>query len=348
MTVGQNLRLGVGAVTFQTQLVRFCRAQQVLVFSPMRLVASGAALVECGLVQIFLFVLFGLFGVTGQADVDGVRLGESRRLSSMGVMAIHAIAGGAGVLHLGFFNLLGFFRVARQAQFLGGSRRQNDFSVLGCLVATGTGILATVEGGMHERLHQLRLGRLVRIVTGEAIGAGKRLILMSLRQIGVLRVVAIHAKSRRILGQMEIGFAVAFIARLMSGVAGRATHVERHMATSALRNVDALRVAGQTEIFFLGRPRSRLKQLVLIVGYMGIVTLEAIADGRAMYAALDLGGVFVGVTLKTEAVGGGCDQLYACDLFANAYFVTARTSSRNCRMDRLPLALVLVALDALG
>jgi hypothetical protein len=51
-------------------------------------------------------------------------------------------------------------------------------------------------------------------------------------------------------------------------------------------------VAGQAKVFFLAAGGG-LQQLVLIVGFMGVVALQAGPHSRRMDCALQVGGVFV-------------------------------------------------------
>lgn len=251
VTFCQSLRLRIRAVTLQAQLVRLRHPEQVLIVATVRLVTRCTALEERRLVQILLFVLFSLIGMAGQTDVDGVRLRETRRLAGVRVVTIDTIARRTRMLDLRFFDLLAFIRMARQAQLLRGRRGQHDLAVLCGLVASAARVLTPVKRGMHEGLHQLGPAGLVRIVTAEAVGTVERLVLVGLRQIGVFGVVAINAERGRILGQMEIGLAIALVARLVRDVAGGATHVQRHVTAAALLNIEALRVAGQAQVIFL-------------------------------------------------------------------------------------------------
>src|SRR5208282_6823066 len=127
------------------------------------------------------------------------------------------------------------------------------------------------EGVVLERLHQLGRSRLVRIVAGQTIGLLERLVLVRLGEVGVFSVVAVSTQRRRVLGQMILGFAVAFIAGLVRDVAGVAAHIERGVAAAALRDIHSLVVAGETKVLLRGRTGRRLQELVLVVGSVRIV-----------------------------------------------------------------------------
>src|ERR1039457_6313923 len=263
----------------------------------MRFVTRRAALFEGGLVQVCLLELVSLRTVAGEASRNRVRLQEPRCPSGMRIMAGNAFALCARMLHLGLLDLLCLFAVTSYAEGLGVALRQHDFAVF-CGRVTGVAALA-LEGRMREGLHQLGLRRLVRIVALHAIGGGERLPLLRLDQAGVLGIVAIEAQRRRRLGQVIIEFDLALLADLVSYVASLATHVQRRVTAALLRNVQSLLVAREAEVL-VGPTRSWLQQLVLVVGSVRIVTLEAIANCRRMDRAFQVGGVLVGVAGKTK------------------------------------------------
>ena len=71
---GKHLWPRIRTMTLETERVRRRCAEQLRVISAVRLVAGCAALFECGLVQVILFVLLGLVGVAAEARVDWVGL----------------------------------------------------------------------------------------------------------------------------------------------------------------------------------------------------------------------------------------------------------------------------------
>ena len=184
---------------------------------------------------------------------------------------------------------------------------------------------------MRERLHQLGLRRLVRIVALHAIGGGERLALVRLDQARVLRIVAVEAQRRSRLGQVIVELDLALLAGLVGDVAGVAAHVQRRVPAAFLGNVQSLVVAGQAEIF-VGAARSRLQQLVLVVRLVRVVALEAIAHRRRMDRAFEVGGVLVGVAGEAKRVRGGGDQLHAGDIFVHPDFVAACATGRDGRV----------------
>ena len=82
----------------------------------------------------------------------------------------------------------------RQSSF--GEASSTPLLHLGRLVTGGAAGLPGFKRRVHERRLQLRPGGLVRIVAGKAIGGREGLPLMSLDQLGILRVMTIHAQSR--------------------------------------------------------------------------------------------------------------------------------------------------------
>ena len=256
------LRLRVRSVTLQAQLVRVCRPQQMFVVASMRLVADGAALHEYRLVVNRLLFQVGDVTVATQADVHGVRLWQPRIGAGVRVVAIGAIARGSGMLHLGFLDLLGFVGVTGDAKVLHVFLRQDDFSIF----RRGVAHLATLLGKwrMEKLGHQLRLRRLVRVVALQAVRGTERLVLVSLLQARVLRIVAVDAQRGSGFRQVKAIFNGRLGARLVGDVARLTTHVQRGVPAAFFRNIQPLRVAGEAEIvFFLAG--GGLQQLELIV-----------------------------------------------------------------------------------
>jgi hypothetical protein len=85
---------------------------------------------------------------------------------------------------------------------------------------------------------------------------------------------------------MIVEFALAAFASLVCHMAGIAAHVQRRMTAAPLRDVQANLVAGKTEIALLAIAARRLKQLILIVGLVRIVTFHAVTDGRRVNSTL--------------------------------------------------------------
>ena len=192
--------------------------------------------------QVRLLELVSLIAVAGQAGIDRIRLDEARRLAGVRIVAGDAFALRPRMLHFRLLDLLGLFGVTCHAQRLGIRLRQDDFAVL-CRLMAGVA-RATGEGRMGELLHQLRLRRLVRIVTLNAIGCGEWLSLVRLDQAGIFHIVAVDAERRSGFGEVVIELQLARLARLVNGVAGLAAHVQRHVPAAFLRDVEPLRVAG--------------------------------------------------------------------------------------------------------
>ena len=172
----QLLRVAIRPVAFQAECVRSTRAQQVIVVSPVRSVASGATLLECWLVAIWFFPLIGDITVAAQADVNRIRLGKSWLTAGVRTVAVQAIARSSGMLNFRRVDQLGFIVMASYAQSLGVGLRENDFPILGWGVADFA--LPVGEWGMRELRHQLGPGGFVWIVTAHAVCRLEWLILM--------------------------------------------------------------------------------------------------------------------------------------------------------------------------
>ena len=139
----------------------------------------------------------------------------------------------------------------------------------------------------------------MRVVALDAIGRGEWLVLVRLLQVGALDVMTVKAQRWRRFGEVivELDFAERYFADracFVRGVAGVAAHVEGGVAAAFGGDIEAGGVASKAEIFFLVAGFG-LQQLILIVGSVGVVTLHAIAHGRGMNSAFDVGGIFVGV-----------------------------------------------------
>src|ERR1035441_9278018 len=128
------------------------------------------------------------------------------------------------------------------------------------------------ERRMRECLNQLGRRRLMRIVALHTIGGSERLPLMRLNQTCRPWIVAIEAQRRSRLGQVIVELDLALLADLVGDVASVATHVQRRVPAAFVGNVQSLLVAGQTEVL-VGPARSRLQQLVLVVGSVWIEAL---------------------------------------------------------------------------
>src|SRR5689334_22012323 len=231
------------------------------IVTAMGFVARCAALPESRLMKVRLLELFSLIRVAREACSHWIRLHKPRSASGMRVVARDAIALRARMLHLrllDFFRLLG---VASHAQCFRISLCQNDFAVFWRLVA---GVARSArKWRMRECLHQLRLRRLMRIVTLHAVCTAKWLTLMRFLQICGLRIVAIDAQSRSSFLQMEIEFLLARLARLVRSVASVAAHIERSVAAAFFRNVQALRMAIEAQVLSL-IARHWLQQLIFV------------------------------------------------------------------------------------
>ena len=89
------------------------------------------------------------------------------------------------------------------------------------------------------------------------------------------------------------------IANLVSYVAGFTTHVQRCVTTAIFRDIQALGMASEAEVFAFVSG-ARLYQLIFVVGLMWVVTLDAVANSRTVNFTLCVGGVLVCVTGQAE------------------------------------------------
>jgi hypothetical protein len=130
-------------------------------------------------------------------------------------------------------------------------------------------------------------------------------------------------------------------------VASIATHVEGCVSATLCRNIQSGRVATQAEVLLL-IARLRLQQLVLIIGDVRVVALEAISRRRWVNLTFDVGGIFVGVAGKTQSVGSGRDQLDVGYISNGADLVAAGATHRDGGVHRLAFGLIFVTGQASG
>ena len=230
------LRSGIGAVALEAERIAL-GAQQMIVVAAVRRVAGGAALRKGGLMVHGLLAQIVDVGVAAEADADGVGLRQAGLVAGVRAVAVGAVARRAGMRHLGRVDQLGLVVVAGDAERLGVGLRQHDLSVF-CRRVAGIAALR-LERRMLELRHQLGRVRLMRIVALEAVGRGEGLVVVGLLQVCILGIVAIEAERRRGLGQMEAVFRGWLGAGFVGDVAGVAAHIERGVAASFLRDIQA-------------------------------------------------------------------------------------------------------------
>lgn len=239
-------RLCVRAMTFQAKLVRRARAQQVRILATVGSVAGRAALLERGLVQVLPLMLFSLVGVARRASADRIRLDETRSPARVGVVTGDAIALCARVLHLRRFDRLCLLVVTHDAQRLRVGLGQNHFPVLRSRMTCVAGFIR--ERLVSKLLDQLGTVGLVWVVAGQAIGFRYRLVLVSLDDVGVSRIMTVDTKLRRSLIEVEGKLADRLVACFVSRVTGFASHVQGCVTASTCRNTLPGLVTAETEI----------------------------------------------------------------------------------------------------
>ncbi len=254
--------LGIRTMALQAQRVWGLGAKEVKVLVAMRVMTDAAALLESWLMGMRLFSLFGLVGVASETNGNRIRLGKIRRVAGMRVMTISAITRRSWMLNFGLFDLLPLLGVASQADLLRSCGSQYHLAALGRGMAGIT--LPSCERHMGELSHQLLTGRLMRIMTGEAIRLLKRLPLVRLGKRGILSIVAVDAERRSIFRQVVIKFAHPALPSLVHYMAGVASHIQCRVTTAILWNIKSYTVAAQAKIGFLVSAFG-LKQLILIV-----------------------------------------------------------------------------------
>ncbi len=224
-------------MTLHAERSRVRGPKKMLIISAMRLMTSGASLLEGGLVKMGLLMLFSLIRMAGKAGIHRVRLDESRSLSRVRIVAGNALTLGAGVLDFRGLDSFGLLIMAGDAQRPRIGLRQNDFAVFRFRVTGVAGI--AFERSVNELLHQLGACGLMRVMTGGAVCVRKRLAVMSFDQCGVFYVVTVSTKCRDGFLQVVIEFLFAKFAGFVNGVAGIAATVERGVPAALVGNVYA-------------------------------------------------------------------------------------------------------------
>ena len=151
----QPLRLRVGAVALEAELVDGAGAQQMLVVAAMSFVTGRATLGESRLVVHFFLAQLGNIAVAIQADADCIRFWKAGLRRSMRVMAAQAVAClCTGMRNFGGVDSLRLLVVSGHAQRLAVSLREYDLAIFRRRVAHLAAFVG--EGGMLEFRHQLR------------------------------------------------------------------------------------------------------------------------------------------------------------------------------------------------
>src|SRR5579862_4446082 len=99
---------------------------------------------------------------------------------------------------------------------------------------------------------------------------------------------------------MKSVFCCRFGARLVSYMARVATHVEGGVPASLLRHMQPGLMTLTAEIFFFAAGY-RLEQLIFVFARVRIVAVEAVANRRRVYRALDIRCLFLGVAGDAQA-----------------------------------------------
>lgn len=342
----QFLHLGLSRVAFHAKRVGGLRAQQVVIFAPMRFVARCATLLERRLMCVRLLALVGDVGVATQANAYSIRFRKPGRLARVWAMAVGAISSRACVLDLGLSNLVRFVSVAGEAEFLRAGLRQDNLAIGGRLVTRRAG-RAVAERRMNEGLQKFWRFGLVRIVASQAVGFGDGLVVMRPGEGCILWIVAVDAQRRRILGQMKVELSLAPRPDLVGGVAGGASHVQRNVTAAFFRNRDAHIVTGQAEVVVFV-PCVRFQQLVCIRRYMGIVALCAVAHRRWMHVVLVIARFLVGVAAQAKRNRGDRLQLDPGFRLGVADFVATLATHRDSRVDMRAFGPLGMAFEALS
>src|SRR4029077_13882969 len=123
--------------------------------------------------------------------------------------------------------------------------------------------------------------------------------------------------------------------------------VQGGVATALLRNIDASVVTRKAKIFF-SFASHWFQKLVLVIRTVGIMTLDAIPDGGAVYAPLDLTRIFIRMTLQAELARRYGHQFDTRHVGGYADFMATGTADGDGRMHCLAFGVGGMALQALA
>lgn len=343
---GLKLRGILAAMALQAE-GPYLRTQSLWALAGMLLVANQAALLECRpMEESLLRPRLSQIGVAAQAEVhrpaaDLVRVGGRMRAVTGDAAGF---TGQCRMGGLGLVQTLLHIGVARQAEFAPGSFHQGAASLPRRLV-TGVALLFA-EGRVNKIVEQLGLLGAVWVVALAATGPRDGLVEMGCLHGGVASVVAIQAKLRLWLGQVEETLRHTCRVVLMSRVTGGAAQIHGRMLNRLLDLRLDVSVATQAEILgWLSGLRPATQQMP------GLATVGVVA-GRALPGAyrrvkrkLGCCGALVVVTRVTELVAlGGQKDLGFVLLLAD--LVTAVTSHFHRGMDHRTSGLIPMALRA--
>jgi hypothetical protein len=152
--VGGFIALGsrFRAVALEAERIAF-GAQKVIDVAAMRRMACGATLHKGGLVVRGLLAQLIDVGMAAEADAYRVGLGQARLIAGVRIVAIGAVAGGAGVRDLRVFDQLDLVVVAGDTERLRIRLGENNLAVLRGRVAHLAAL--GLERRMLELRHQL-------------------------------------------------------------------------------------------------------------------------------------------------------------------------------------------------
>jgi len=260
-------------------------------------------------------------------------------------VAVGTLAHCSRVLHFRILNVFGLLIVASYANRLGIFLGKDDLAVL-CGLMAGRARILVAKWGVYENLHQLRFGRLMRIVTAGAIRLIEWLIIVRLLKVGAGGIVTVQTQLRNALGQVVIEFLLAQFTGLVCDMAGAAAHVEGSMPAAALGNIHAHRVACEAKVLFgCGTFRSKF-QLELVGRCVRIMAFQTIMHCRLMDPPRSIFCVLIGMTGNAKRLRSRGNELYSSYILVDPDLVTRGTSHLQRRMDMSTFRLFLMAFDA--
>ena len=149
------------------------------------------------------------------------------------------------------------------------------------------------------------------------------------------------------LGQVLVELGLADFSDFVGDVAGIAAHVESGVAAAFLGDIQPW--LWQSRQRFCPFLTARcLEQLILVVGLVRIVALDAIAYRRRMHGPFQRRGIFIGVTTEAERLRRRSDELDASDVFIDPYLMAAQASHRDRGMYGFAFALIFMTFQAFG
>src|SRR5215468_11169282 len=106
-------------------------------------------------------------------------------------------------------------------------------------------------------------------------------------------------------------------------------------------------MACQTQIVFVRGAARRLQQMILVIGFVGIMTFQAVSYRRLVDGSFNFRWILIRMTRETQSGGSWGDQLDPGHILTHANLVAACASHRNSGVHVLTVGFVRMAFQTL-